>query len=82
METKPFYQSRIFWVNFLALGAFGYKSYTGKDVPTEIVAYVMAILTIVFRVDTNESVSLLPKKTAVESVEIKTTETTEVTKKP
>ena len=63
METKPFYQSKVFWFNALYLLAavaayFGFKEFTPDQNTAELAAEVVSVINIILRFYTAQPIAL------------------------
>ena len=63
MESKPFYESKVFWFNLLAgvvavAGIFGFASFQPSQDVVEIIGVIVAAVNIVLRFVTKQPVAL------------------------
>lgn len=63
METKPFYQSKVFWFNALYLltavaAYFGFKEFTPDQNTVELAAVVVSVINIILRFTVSKTITL------------------------
>lgn len=55
--TKPFWKSKTFWVNAIAIATFAVQQYTGYVVPAEGQLFLLAVVNFLLRLVTKQAIT-------------------------